>query len=124
MHWVIKNLHQYCQSGKAKIFFIDGTLKILQDDSVHEKDASISNLESAKSALEFHEKHKTVYSQCIYTFWIQKYFHTNSAKEKFESLISESVMNDLHFTTAALRNDEQRRIDHKVLVQILKKWQR
>ncbi|CAG8544651.1 9908_t:CDS:10 [Diversispora eburnea] len=48
----------------------------------------------------------------------QKYFHANSVKEKFESLTSdfESVMNDLHFTTATLCNDEQRRIDQENLI--------
>ncbi|RHZ83970.1 hypothetical protein Glove_86g167 [Diversispora epigaea] len=46
----------------------------------------------------------------------QKYFHANSVKEKFESLIIEfeSSMNDLHFTTN-LHNEEQRKIDHESL---------
>src|SRR6185436_5005946 len=37
---------------KSEGFFIDETQKILQDDAVHEADASISSSESAKSAVQ------------------------------------------------------------------------
>ncbi|CAG8598285.1 14300_t:CDS:2, partial [Gigaspora rosea] len=48
----------------------------------------------------------------------KKFFHANSIKDKFDSLIKEfeTVMGDLHFTMA-VADEEQRRIDHEALEQ-------
>ncbi|CAG8526383.1 14605_t:CDS:2, partial [Dentiscutata erythropus] len=48
----------------------------------------------------------------------KKFFHANSIKEKFDSLVKEFeiVMGELHFTMA-VADEEQRRIDHEALEQ-------
>lgn len=48
----------------------------------------------------------------------KKFFHANSIKDKFDSLVKEfeTVMGDLHFTMA-VADEEQRRVDHEALEQ-------